>query len=468
MIILTLETSTTSAKAMLYDSDTDSGETLTRPFIMPERNQMNADVMVSQTLDAGREIAQGKHVDAISVSSVWHSLILRSHDYTPLSPVLQWDNTEAAELCSELKTNTAWAEQYYRNTGCVVNAIYPAFKIKYLSIKDPGILKTGFMSIGSYMTWILTGQMVSTRCLSSGSGLLNITSGEYDDEVLSFLNISSAQLSPLIDSDISFPLTEKAAKILGLPAGIPVIPANSDGALNQVGSGALKGSIATLSLGTSGAIRMACEEPVIPEKPSTWCYRSPVGILSGAATNGCCNCIDWAKNNLFLQEMTYEEIEKGDPLTDTPPVFLPFLFGERCPGWDSSRRGGFTQLRPEHTVYDMYRAVQEGVLFNLYQCYEILARSAGSPSEIMISGGILKSSKWLQMAADIFGCPLKVSKEQQQSLLGASVLAAWVQGAIDDIRDYKPETVRQITPDRSMSGVYRERFARYLEAYRSF
>ena len=30
------------------------------------------------------------------------------------------------------------------------------------------------------------------------------------------------------------------------------------------------------------------------------------------------------------------------------PVFLPFLFGERCPGWCDSRRAGFYQVKASH------------------------------------------------------------------------------------------------------------------------
>ena len=47
-------------------------------------------------------------------------------------------------------------------------------------------------------------------------------------------------------------------------AGIPVIPAHPDGALNQVGSGALGDGVMTLSAGTSGAIRMAFDRPYLP------------------------------------------------------------------------------------------------------------------------------------------------------------------------------------------------------------
>lgn len=133
---------------------------------------------------------------------------------------------------------------------------------------------------------------------------------------------------------------------------------------------------------------------MLPEKPSTWCYLSPKAWLSGAATNGCCNCVDWARKSLFPAGTGYGEIEAGVTDKVTTPVFLPFLFGERCPGWDDDRMGGFANVLPRHNANDLYRAVQEGVLFNLYHCYRILAEVNEPPKEIKISGGILNSLEW--------------------------------------------------------------------------
>ncbi|WP_205647262.1 FGGY-family carbohydrate kinase [Actinobaculum sp. 313] len=147
------------------------------------------------------------------------------------------------------------------------------------------------------------------------------------------------------------------------------------------------------------------------------------------------------------------------------PVFLPFLFGERCPGWNDERRGGFLNVEASHTANDLYRAAQEGVLFNLYQCYKVLAEANGAPTEVMLSGGILKSSAWTQMAADIFGVPMSVNDVEQGSLLGAIILGMEQQGLIDDVRDYKPTVVRTIDPDPSHRDFYEEKFARYLECY---
>lgn len=82
------------------------------------------------------------------------------------------------------------------------------------------------------------------------------------------------------------------------------------------------------------------------------------------------------------------------------PVFLPFLYGERCPGENEERSGGFYGLKPYHDRRSMYRAVQEGVLFNLRQGYEELCpdlwRAAGHST-------VRRDSALTGMVADVRG-----------------------------------------------------------------
>ena len=259
------------------------------------------------------------------------------------------------------------------------------------------------------------------------------------------------------------PLTEEAANILGVKAGIPVIPVSADGALNQVGVGALEEGIMTFSVGTSAAIRVSVSKPVIPKEASTWCYLSPVKWLSGAATSGSCNCIDWFKNYFYKQD--YKEIEKhGRPDLDTP-VFLPFLFGERSPGWRSEKRGAFLQMEPFHNKVHIYQAIQEGILFHVYQNYKLLCELNGKPKRILLSGGILNSKFWTQMCVDIFETAMEIPTMQQSSLMGAIILAMDYLGVIPSVTQFPFKKGKILQPDPSKAKLYREKYQKYLYWY---
>ena len=267
----------------------------------------------------------------------------------------------------------------------MVNAIYPFFKLLLLKKKGYDLSRHYIFGQGTYNNYRMTGKRIITECLASGTGLLNTHTKKYDPEILKEAGITEDQLSEVIDYKHTYPLTAEAAAALGVKPGIPVVPTSSDGGLNQVGVGASVEGVMTFSVGTSGAIRLTTAQPVLPDQPSTWCYMSPKAWLSGAATNGCCNCIDWYKDHAFGQDVSYGEIEKGITDRETNPVFLPFLFGERCPGWNDERKGGFLEILPKHKANDLYLAVQEGVLFNLYHCYKMLTKVNEPPKRIKFS-----------------------------------------------------------------------------------
>ncbi len=467
MEILVLEASTSSVKAMLYHTADNSFELEVEVY---DKNcetgtLQNAEAIYKSMIAAGRKLLSGRVVDIIALSGVWHSVMLCEKDMRPASLVYPWSHGGAKELCAKLRKDSIYSHEYYQKTGCMVNAIYPFFKLLLMKQQGIDISKYYILGQGSYNNYRMTHKRIVTDCMASGSGLLNIHTKEFDDCLLKELGVSAEQFGKLSPYNSVNPLCSEAAEELGLKEGIPVISTNSDGSLNQAGEGALRQGIMTFSVGTSGAIRFSAEKPALPDKPSTWCYLSFNNWLSGAATNGCGICIDWFYNQFNKRMFSYEELESGRSINDTSPFFLPFIFGERCPGWEDERKGGFWDISSEHDLSDMYLSVQEGVLFNLYQCYRILIDLNGKPAHIRLSGGILHSEKWMQMCADIFDHKMEVAYSQHSSLMGGVVLAMKTLGLIDNVQNYNPNIRCVVEPNKAKTCLYQKRFKRYEELY---
>ena len=98
----------------------------------------------------------------------------------------------------------------------------------------------------------------------------------------------------------------------------------------------------------------------------------------------------------------------------TGVTFLPFLAGERSPGWHDDAAGGIAGLtfstRPEHII----RAGMEAVAYRLTSVYDALRPLASAEHDIVASGGaILDRPSWLQITADALGHSLTASKHCQ-------------------------------------------------------
>ena len=383
----------------------------------------------------------------------------------PVTPTYTWAYTGSADYAARLRKDNALTHRLYHATGCMVHATFPSFRLAFLREGGLDLKDKLIAGQGSYNFYQLTGQRMTTQSMKSGSGFLNIHTLDYDDEVLDLVGITKNQLGTLCAHHDTRPLLSDAAGKLGIASGIPVVPTMPDGALNQVGSGALGSGMMTFSVGTSGALRMAVDEPVIPDEPSTWCYYTAGKHLCGAATAGATNCVDWYTKTILGGRVSYSELEGLIRDKENAPVFLPFLFGERCPGWRDKIKGAFTGLGGSTGIGDQYYAVLEGILFNLYQCYLKVTDITGDPKKIFVSGGICQSNLWLSMLTDIFQKEIILQESAQASMLGGAVLALAAAGGIDDIEAFSLDTERIIQPNTQNKAFYQQRFARYLDAY---
>lgn len=475
--IIALEVSTASAKCALYSPQDGITKTVERrlPPEVTDWVTQDADGMVQVALDTLKELVSqiDVSIDAIGLGGTWHSLLLLDEGLKPLHPISTWADLMAKDLVADLRQDRAYVQEHYHRTGCMTHAMYPLYKYRYLSQTAPELIKEArFVSSQiEYLFLQLTGERAVSHANASGSSLYNLHISSWDQDLLAEVGLTVDKLSELKSNFYLGALTPEVAQFVGLPSGTPVTVGMPDGALNQVAVGGANKGVMSFSVGTSGALRLAVDEPTLPKEPSTWCYHLMDGTyLAGAATNGT-NNLDWFMENAAASGQDYAYYNQAVASVDPAdaPFFVPFIYGERCPGWGENRLGGFLGLKPQHNRAQMYYAVLEGILFNLYQCYEILSTTAGEPEQIMVSGGIMNSPTWLQMASDIFDRELFTTGTKNDSTFGAALVAAAalaggsaaLQTLTSDISSVSVSRPR----GREISRVYKERYRRYLELY---
>jgi len=474
--ILALETSTSASKVAIFSSNEGLIKVSSIPYDESICDTLTQDAkgIFNILIKEIREILKSNthEIDAISLCGIWHSLLFLDKNREPLTPIYTWADTRAFKTVAEYRQDEHLWKWFYNKTGCAVHSLYPVWKVIHFRKEEPDLFKKAcyITSQLQYVFEQLTGERVGTKTIASGSGMFNIHKLDWDEDILKFAGISLSMMCELKEATYSAPLKDSMAQLLGLKSGIPVIIGGSDGALNQIGAGALKRGIMTLSVGTSGAIRLAYDEPVLPENGSTWCYYAlNQKRLAGAATSGAGNCLEWFKKKANKGcGFSYKELDEMAAKVNiqTAPIFLPFLYGERNPGWQDSRDASFVGIKGHHEMGDLFHSVLEGVLFNLYQCYRALTKITGEPKEIRISGGIENSPLWLQMAADIFNRDIFTSGIQHMSTVGAAVLALNVLGEITDIEKYEPGSGQKYTPNKDKSEIYQDRYQEYLYYYK--
>lgn len=477
MNLLAVEISTASAKALIFSLKKGFKKVKSIPFdkSVCDIASQDPEGVFDALMHCIKEVVKDEResIDAIGICTTWHSLMFLDGSRKPMERIYTWAHSKASQTVKKYRQDTELCKWIYGRTGCMINSTYPLWQYIHFRDTNPEFCQKAvyLSSQQEYAFEKLTGEIAASRCTASGSGFLNTHTLDWDDEVLEFAGVKREQLASLKEPTYSAHLTSSMAEELGLTPGIPVIIGGADGALNQIGEGAVKEGIMTLSVGTSGAIRLVSNEAILPSKPSTWCYYLAEGKhIVGGSTAGAGNCLEWFVDKMSLDgRLSYKELDKAveSANIDNAPYFLPFLYGERCPGWVDNRLGGFLDLSSGHGIVDMYYALLEGVLFNLYHCYTLLTKLMVPPEKILVSGGIVRSRFWTQMVADIFQKEMNISNIEHVSLLGVVALMLKSLNIVQNLGHNKLDCGDVIYPDKGIMDIYMKRFERYRALYNS-
>jgi gluconokinase len=365
----------------------------------------------------------------VAFSSAMHSLIAVDKNNKPLTNSIIWADNRAGEIAVGLR-NTEWGREIYNNTGVPVHAMSPLCKLIWLKENQPELFRKAdkFIGIKEYIFYKIFHQHIVDTSIASATGLLNIRTLKWHEKILNFLEISPSYLSDVVPVkfQLKFQRNEIAqeAREWLIPEGTPFIIGGSDGALANLGTGAVDQHSMAISIGTSGAARIIVEEVEIDAKMRTFCYhvKDKQYIIGGPSNNGGV-VLEWLKQNILESKESHEEVfqqaESIKPGSDGL-IFIPYVLGERAPVWNSKAKGIFFGLSIDHTKAHMLRACMEGIVYSMYSIARILLAKR-TITEIHATGGFTHSPLWLQMLADMCNTKLLVSGAVESSALGAVI-----------------------------------------------
>lgn len=415
-----IDIGTTNIKAVLFDDNYQEIENISTP-IQTMYNGDFAEQDIQEIVDvvfSSIERLNNKDVSHVSFSSAMHSIILGSNDLCPYTKNVIWLDNRSKDLIDSFKKQ-ANGLSFYHKTGTPIHAMSPFAKLLWYKENTSLLSKdVRIFGIKEYIIYKLTGEFVEDYSIASATGLMNIHSLRWDKDILDFIGIREEQLPRLVDTKETFS---------ALNYSFNVVVGASDGCLVNVGVGALSKGQTTLTLGTSGAVRMTVNQPVLDPHGRTFCYyvKENTYVIGGAVNNGG-NVLTWLGRVFYksIEEM-FEDLP--DLLDRTKEgsnglVFFPFLYGERAPFWDANLTASFVGLTHNHTRDDMVRAVIESVLFNLKHVLEILESNSCKSNELYISGGVLQNLDILDLLVGIFKIKIHIQDSYEAAALGAVLL----------------------------------------------
>ena len=443
----------------------------------PDFVEQDADVVYRATMHVLERVLadvrlRGSEVAAIGISSAMHGVLCVDESGEPLSRVITWMDRRAHAIADRWRADGNGSALYAR-TGAPMHPMLPVAKLRWLSEHEPDLFgKTRrFVGLKELVIFRWTGEWLVDHGIASATGMLDLRTRDWDPLALQLARVEANRLSsPAKPSTALRDFRPAIARQLGIGDGTAVVLASSDGPLANIGVGTAPREEVALTLGTSGAVRILSDEPMLDAHGRTFCYcADDVHFVVGGPTSAAGASLDWIFALLLDETPKEERFARAVQIAShVAPganglVVLPFFGGERAPYWNSALRGAFDGLDLAHDRRTILRAAFESVVFGVYAVFDVMRELAPNARRLLLTGGLTKAPFVRQLLADVFGLPAVQPREQEASAFGAALLAAQAIGLVPDaIAAARAAGYDEPTyPNASTASAYGEAFAKY-------
>ena len=311
------------------------------------------------------------------------------------------------------------------------------------------------MTFAEYLEYRLLGIRRITPSNAAWTGLLQRDALTWDATWCAALELADDALSPIVDVDQPHHgLLPVWAQRWPWLASVQWFGAIGDGAAANVGSGCVDAQSLALTVGTTGAMRIAL--PGHPEPPAgLWCYRidRELALVGGATSEGG-NVYHWMRETLqFAGDDDAIEAAIAQMTPDSHGLtILPLWAGERSPGWAGAAKATIHGMHLGTTPIELLRAALESIALR----FGLIAQLLPASERVIASGGaLLRSPTWLQICADVLGRPVYTSAVIETTARGVAMLALRSLGVIQQLSDVPVILAETYYPDLAAHEQYK-------------
>ena len=366
---------------------------------------------VKNAMDYIRAASPGveKNVKAAALSAQMPTLVLAAPDGVVLRRAITWRDSRA-EAQGKALLEQWGAEDHYNRTGVVLDGRYLLPMYKW-TLENEDFDTTRPHLILSARDWLalwLTGEVSTDPSTASGSGVYNLAAGECDTGLLARAGFNSELLPPIVPSDVSCgTLTDGAAKLLGLPAGIPIVTGAADSVCGVFGTGSFQPGDVCQIWGSSTAVIAVTGEPVfsplrrffVTPLAKTGTFGAEADILSTGIA------LDWLAG-IFggIPVSAVSNIARKARAGADGLLFYPFFSGvEQGVLWDTAVSATVTGLSASHRLPELARALLEGMCYEARRCITAFCEAGCVPRIIRCAGACSDDVFFMQLLADVTG-----------------------------------------------------------------
>ena len=427
-------------------------------------------------------------IGAIGITIQRETFVCLDEHNRPIRPAILWLDSRAGPQVAK-----SGSDKVHEITGKPPNPTPGFYKMLWLRENEPGTLdrRAKVVDVHAYLVHRMTNQWKTSWATADPLGLVDMRTFDWSDELLGMVGLTRehmAEINP--PGEILGELADEVAAEVGIPAGIPVVAGSGDGQSAGLGANITRAGRAYPEPGHGSRVRLL--QRAVPPQPRlpgvvrpdpAHLYlraapagrdvhrqlvrgqvrrhrRRPAGPRAvGRAAPGGCRCPHRSgRGGLFA---------------------VPYWSTAATPYWDAQAQGVMLGWNGSHTKAHAYRAILEGIAFEVRLMTDGVEAGLEQPIERFYAmGGGSRSPLWCQIVADVTNREVVVCKEVETTALGAAMQAAAAAGNFGDIRaaadamsgegaTYSPDEATAARYDRLYTDVYKEIYPRVAPVFKA-
>lgn len=450
--ILALDQGTTSSRAILFN-------TAGMPVAMAQREfpqlfpapglvEHNPEDIWTTQLGTAQDVLRQAGVGADEVAAIGitnqreTAMVWERATGRPIYNAIVWQSRLTAPICDDL-TRRGLGDTIRQKTGLLIDPYFSGTKVKWLLDTIPGARARAargellFGTVDTFLIWRLTGGRVHVTDYSNASRtlLFNITTLDWDDDLLRELDVPRAMLPRVLPSSAMYGQTDP--HLFG--AAIPIAGDAGDQQAATFGQACFAPGMAKNTYGTGcfmllntgdrpresqngllTTIGWGLGDAASPR--ITYALEGSV-FVAGAA-------VQWLRDGLGVIKESVDVERLAAEAPDSGGVYVvPAFVGLGAPYWDARARGGILGLTRGSTAAHVARAVIESMAYQTRDVLEAMLVDSGvALAALRVDGGAAANDLLMQFQADQLGVPVQRPRVRETTALGAAYLAGLAVG----------------------------------------
>ena len=446
--VLALDQGTTSSRSIVFGRAGEVIATAQKEFpqIYPQPGWVEHDPLAiwsSQNATAIEALSNANlTTDSIAAVGVTNqretTLVWDRETGKPIYNAIVWQDRRTSDYCARLKREGA-EPSVTEKTGLRIDPYFSGTKIRWILENVSGARaraeagKLAFGTVDSWLLWQLTSgkKHVTDVTNASRTLLLNIRTGEWDEDMLKLLGVPRAML----------PEVRSSSEVYGnvsanlYPAGAPIAGIAGDQQAALFGQACFTPGMAKNTYGTGCFLLMNTGEKATPSRNNlltTIAWR--VGGKTEYALEGSVfiagAAVQWLRDEMQLVKSARELDELAASVPNAGGLFLvPAFAGLGAPHWDPYARGTAVGITRGTNRAHFCRAAIEAIALQSADLISCMEKDSGlSLKELRVDGGASRSQPLMQFQADLLGTPVVRPKSVETTAMGAAYLAGLAVG----------------------------------------